>query len=84
MAFNNRWICKYDNSFSFDEIKENIKTNDFFIENTNFNSLKHKIDIYEEFNSEKLNFFMENMDMNMRPMHRLHRLQKKESSILEI
>lgn len=56
MAFNNRWICKYDNSFSFDEIKENIKTNDFFIENTNFNSLKHKIDIYDEFNSEKLNF----------------------------
>lgn len=56
MAFNNRWICKYDDSFSFDEIKEDIVSNHFFVENTNLNSLKHKIEVHDEYNSEELNF----------------------------
>lgn len=56
MAFNNRWVCKYDENISFQEIIKSLKDNDYFFENTNFNTLKHRIDILDHYESESLNF----------------------------
>lgn len=56
MAFNNKWICKYDENMSFKEVIESLENNDYFVENTNFNTLKHKIDILDYYNSDSLNF----------------------------
>ena len=56
MAFNNLWICKYDENVSYNEIKNNLNSNNYFIENSGYNYLKHKIDIIDEYNSKSLNF----------------------------
>ncbi len=56
MAFNNRRLFQYDENISYEDIKENLKTNNYFEENTNFNTLKHKIDVIDEYTSDSLNF----------------------------
>lgn len=56
MAFNNRRMFKYDENISYDEIKESLKENNYFEDTTNFNILKHKIDLIDEFSSDSLNF----------------------------
>lgn len=56
MAFNNRRILQYDENISYDEIKENLEDNNYFEEVTNFNILKHKLDLIDEYESESLNF----------------------------
>ena len=49
MAFNNLWICKYDENISYNQVKNNLKSNNYFIEN-------YKTDIIDEHNSQSLNF----------------------------
>ena len=56
MAFNNRRLFQYDENISYEEIKESLETNNYFEENTNFNTLKHKIDVIDEYTSDSLNF----------------------------
>lgn len=56
MAFNNRRLFQYDENISYEDIKENLNTNNYFEENTNFNTLKHKIDVIDEYTSDSLNF----------------------------
>lgn len=56
MAFNNRRLFQYDENISYEDIKENLETNNYFEENTNFNTLKHKIDVIDEYTSDSLNF----------------------------
>ena len=56
MAFNNRRLFQYDENISYDDIQENLETNNYFEENTNFNTLKHRIDVIDEYTSDSLNF----------------------------
>lgn len=56
MAFNNRRLFQYDENISYEDIKESLETNNYFEENTNFNTLKHKIDVIDEYASDSLNF----------------------------
>lgn len=56
MAFNNRRLFKYDDQISYNEIKENLKENNYSEEEANFNILKQKIDLIDEYESESLNF----------------------------
>lgn len=56
MAFNNRRLFKYDDQISYNEIKENLKENNYSEKKTNFNILKQKIDLIDEYESESLNF----------------------------
>ena len=56
MAFNNRWICKYDENISYNQIKKNIESNEYFVDVTAENTLQHRIDVLGEYTSESLNF----------------------------
>ena len=56
MAFNNRRLFQYDENISYEDIKESLETNNYFEENTNFNTLKHKIEVIDEYASDSLNF----------------------------
>ena len=56
MAFNNRWVCKYDENISFEEAIKNLEANEYFFENTNVNTLQHRVDILDKYESDSLNF----------------------------